>query len=185
MALIRVNKLEAVERVISSAIRMTFAGEDAIAVHAVAAAAHRILQDFHRSRGETEIYLRLGDWIAPGHEARFWRYFNAAAEFLKPGAWDPAAVFDLDEDTNDFMTVFAARWYCKMGGVVTSEMRVFATWYVACNPGLLRPDAIPEARLTAQLETMSKALQSLSRSDRLRAGQMALVTVNRPASTVE
>ena len=185
MALLRVNKVEAAGRAIDGAIRMTFAGEDPVAIHAVAAAAHRILQDFHRGRGEIELYLRLGDWIAPGHEARFWRYFNAAAEFLKPGEWDPAAIFDLDEDTNDFMIVFASRWYHKMGAAASREMRVFATWYVACNPGILRPDAMPEAQLTAQMEAMSKALQALSRSDRLRAGQMALAAVNKPASAAE
>ncbi len=181
MALIRLNKVEAAGREIDAAIRLTFAGEDPVAVHAVAADAHRIIQDFHRAHGEVELYLRLGDWIAPGHEARFWRYFSASAEFLKQSAWDPAALFDLEEDTIDFMIVFAARWYHKMGASVTREMRVFATWYVACNPGILRPDAMPEAQITAQMETMSKALQALSRPDRLRAGQMALATVNKPA----
>lgn len=185
MALLRVNKVEAAGRAIDSAIRLTFAAEDPIAIHAVVATAHRILQDYHRGRGETELYLRLGDWIVPGHEARFWRYFNAAAEFLKPGEWDPAAVFDLDEDTNDFMIVFAARWYHKMGATVTREMRVFATWYVACNPGILRPDAMPEAQLTAQMEAMSKALMTLSRGDRLRAGQMALTTVAKSKASAE
>lgn len=179
MALIRVNKAVAAGRQIDSAIRMTFAGEDAVAVQAVTAATHRIIQDFYRSRGEIEAYLRLADWVAPGHEARFWRYFNAAAEFLKQGAWDPDAIFDLEEDTNDFMIVFAARWYHLLGLVVTREMRVFATWYVACNPGILRLDAMPEAAMTAQMEAMSKALQDLGRPDRLRAGKMALEAVKK------
>lgn len=181
MALIRLNRIEAAGRQIDSAIRMTFAAEDPVAIHAVAADTHRIIQDFYRARGDIESYLRLGDWIAPGHEARFWRYFNASAEFLKQAQWDPDAIFGLEVDTNDFMIVFASRWYHKMGVTVTREMRVFATWYVACNPGILRPDSMPEAKITAQLEAMSKALQSLERSDRLRAGQMALQTVNKPA----
>ena len=184
MALTRLNKLEAAGREIDTAIRLTFAGEDPVSIHAIAAEAHRIIQDYYRSRNEAALYLRLGDWIAPGHEARFWRYFNASAEFLKQGAWDPTALFDLDDDTNDFMIVFASRWYHKVGQTVSREMRVFATWYVACNPGILRPDAMPEAQLTAQMEKMSQALQALSREDRLRAGQMALAAVNKPANEV-
>jgi hypothetical protein len=179
MALTRVKKAEAAGREIDAAIRMTFAGEDAIAVHAVTTAIHRTIQESYRSRGEIESYLRLGDWIMPGHEARFWRYFTAAAEFLKPGEWDPDQIYDLEEDTNDFMIVFAARWYHQLGLVVTREMRVFATWYVACNPGILKLDAMPEAAMTAQMEAMSKTLQELSRADRLRAGQMALNTVKK------
>lgn len=182
MTLIRLNRLDAAGRLTDSAIRMTFDGADSVAVHAVVADAHRIIQDFYRSRGDVESYLRLGDWIAPGHEARFWRYFNASAEFLKQGAWDPQAIFDLEEDTNDFMIVFAARWYQKMGLEATRAMRVFATWYVACNPGILRPDAMPEAKITAQLDAMSKALQDLERTDRLRAGQMALQSVSKSAN---
>ncbi len=179
MALIRVKKAEAAGRQIDSAIRMTFAGEDTVAIHAVATGIHRLIQDFYKSRGEIEAYLRLADWIVPAHTARFWRHFTAAAEFLKPGEWDPEAVFDLEEDANDFMIVFAARWYHQLGLAVTREMRVFATWYVACNPGILTLDALPEAAMTAQMEAMSKALQTLSRADRLRAGQMALGAVKK------
>ncbi len=174
MALIRANKLEALQRLTEAAIRMTLAGEDAVAIHAVAGDAHRIMQDFYRSRGDVDGYLRLGDWIAPGHTARFWRHFNAAAEFLRPGEWNPEAVFELEEDTNDFMIVFASRWYHLHGYPATRDMRIFATWYVACNPGILRPDALPEAAITAKMEAMSEALRALARPDRLRAGRMAL-----------
>lgn len=174
MALIRVNQIEAVQRHTEAAIRMTFGGEDAIAVHAVAADAHRIMQDFYRGRGGTESYLRLGDWIAPGHTARFWRHFNAASEFLRSGEWNPDTVFELEEDANDFMIVFAARWYQMQGLGATRDMRIFATWYIACNPGILRADAMPEAALSEKMATMSAALRPLGRADRLRAGQMAL-----------
>ena len=179
MTLIRVKKVEAASRQIDTAIRMTFAAEDPVAIQAVNGGIHRIIQDYYRSRGDIEAYLRLADWIAPGNEARFWRYFNAAAEFLKPGDWDPEAVFDLEEDTNDFMIVFAARWYHRLGLAVTREMRVFATWYVACNPGILKLDAMPEAAVNEQMEAMSRALQELSRADRLRAGKMALDSVKK------
>jgi len=179
MPLIEVNKLEAAGRQIDAAIRMTFGGEDAAAIHAVVIAVHRIIQESYRSRNEIEAYLRLGDWITPGHEARFWRYFTAAAEFLKPGDWDPQVLYELDDDTNDFMIVFAARWFHTQGFAATPEMRVFATWYVACNPGILQLDALPEAGMSAQMEAMSAALQELGRSDRLRAGQMALQAVKK------
>jgi len=182
MSLIRLNRLDAAGRLTDSAIRMTFDGADPVAIHAVIAEAHRIIHDFYRTRGDIESYLRLGDWIGPGHAARFWRYINASADFLKQSTWDSDALFDLEEDTNDFMIVYAARWYQKMGFEATRAMRVFATWYVACNPGILRADAMPEAKITAQLESMSKALQGLERTDRLRAGQMALQSVSKAAS---
>jgi hypothetical protein len=41
---------------------------------------------------------------------------------------------------------------------------------------------MPEAKITAQLDAMSKALQDLERTDRLRAGQMALQSVSKSAN---
>ena len=183
MALIQVNTDDALRRQIDTAVRMTFGGEDPVAIQAIVGAAHRIIQDYYRSRDEIESYLRLGDWIAPAHAARFWRYLTASAEFLKQPEWDAEALFDLEEDANDFMIVFASRWYHNLGQTVTREMRIFATWYVACNPGILRPDAMPEATITVQMEAMSKALQELSRADRLRAGQMAIEAVKEKAAS--
>jgi hypothetical protein len=174
MALVEISKIDALERLVDAAIRLTFAGGDAVAIHAVIGGAHRIIQEFHQRPGEIETYLRLGDWIAPAHTARFWRYLDASATFLKPGAWDPEASFALEEDANDFMIVFAARWFQRHGHATTRAMRIFATWYVACNPGILRPEAMPEAAITAQMTAMSEALKGFERADRLRAGAMAL-----------
>jgi hypothetical protein len=174
MALVEINKIEAVKRLVDAAVRLTFAGDDVVAIHAVIGGAHRIIREFHTQPGEIESYLRLGDWIAPAHTARFWRYLDASAAFLKPGAWDPEAVFALEDDANDFMIVFAARWFQSHGHETTRAMRIFATWYVACNPGILRPEAIPEAAITAQMTAMSEALKGFERADRLRAGAMAL-----------
>lgn len=179
MALIETDKIDAVKRLVDAAIRLTFAGFDAVAIHAVIGGAHRIIQEFHRQPGEVETYLRLGDWVAPAHTARFWRYLDAAAAFLGPG--EPEAVFALEEDANDFMIVFAARWLQSHGHETTRAMRIFATWYVACNPGILRPEVMPEAAVTAQMTAMSEALKGFERADRLRAGAMALDQT--PAST--
>jgi hypothetical protein len=54
----------------NAAIRMTFDGEDPVAIHSVVAAGHRIIRIFVK-RGDVESYLRFTDWIAPGHEQEF------------------------------------------------------------------------------------------------------------------
>ena len=50
-ATIFINKLEAARRQLDTAIRMTFANEDALAIHTLAAAAHGIVRDILRKRG--------------------------------------------------------------------------------------------------------------------------------------
>jgi hypothetical protein len=68
MVKIRINKMDAARRQINAAIRMTFDGEDPVAIHSVIAAGHRIIRDICEQRGDIESYLRFTDWIAPGHE---------------------------------------------------------------------------------------------------------------------
>jgi hypothetical protein len=68
MAKIRINKIDAARRQLDAAIRMTFGGEDPVAIHSVVAAGHRIIRDICEQRGDIESYLRFTDWIREGHE---------------------------------------------------------------------------------------------------------------------
>jgi hypothetical protein len=49
-----INKLEAARRQLDAAIRMTFANEDDLAIHTVAAAAYRIVRDLLDKRGRSD-----------------------------------------------------------------------------------------------------------------------------------
>ena len=64
-AVIYVNKLEAARRQLDAAIRMTFANEDELAIHTVAAAAYRILRDLleKRGRNDHEELIRAGIYV--------------------------------------------------------------------------------------------------------------------------
>jgi hypothetical protein len=57
-----INKIEAARRQLDAAIRMTFANEDELAIHTVAAAAYRILRDILHNRGQHDLeeLLRAG-----------------------------------------------------------------------------------------------------------------------------
>lgn len=66
-----INKLEAARRQLDAAIRMTFTGEDELAIHTVAAAAYRILRDLLDKRGRhdleelyrTGLYVKACDFV--------------------------------------------------------------------------------------------------------------------------
>jgi hypothetical protein len=68
MSKMRINKIDAARRQIDAAIRMTFGAEDAVAIHSLVSAAHRIIRDICDKRRDIESYLQFTDWIAPGHE---------------------------------------------------------------------------------------------------------------------
>lgn len=177
MAKIRINKLEAARRQINAAIRMTFDGEDPVAIHSVAAAGHRIIRDICEKRGDVQSYLRFTDWIAPGYEKEFWRQMNASANFLKHADEDADHIHQMDDELSDFMIVFAAKWYGDLGYSRSYEMNVFAFWWALQHPASLKPQILAElekAGLGAQMEAMKKAMAHLDRADMLRFGQLSL-----------
>jgi hypothetical protein len=131
---IRVNKADAACRQISAAIRMSFAPEDPIAVHCVAAAGFQIVRDLCDVRSDILSYERMRDWIKPGHEAAFWRAINRTGSFLKHADRDPHAIHEMEEGETDFAVIFASKLYHDLGFRPSQEMNVFATWFALCNP---------------------------------------------------
>jgi hypothetical protein len=57
--ILHITKLAAAQRQLDAAIRMTFAGEDALAIHTVAAAAFRLLRDLKEKRGHKKLLAEL------------------------------------------------------------------------------------------------------------------------------
>jgi hypothetical protein len=182
MASIRLNKIEAARRQTDAAIRMTFASEDPIAIHTVASAGHRIIRDICEQRGDIESYKRVTDWIVPGRETEFWRYYNATANFLKHADRDAGDVHDLDDEAADFMLILSAKWYRDLGHQPTTEMNAFAMWWTLQNPDLLKPDILAvfdSAGLRPQIETLRRSGHALTRVDWLKGGQMLLESTRR------
>ncbi len=176
MSKVRVNKMDVARRQLDAAIRMTFGGEDPVAVHSVAAAGHRIIRDICESRGDIEGYRRFTDWIAPGHEGEFWQAINRSANFFKHADKDANTIHEMDAEETDFLIVLASKWYGDLGYTHSFEMRCFAGWFAMCHPKTFTPAAraAMEGVFAAQFDTMSKALRQLPRKDRLRGGQISL-----------
>jgi hypothetical protein len=173
---IRVNKMDVARRQLDAAIRMTFAGEDPVAVHTVAAAGHRIIRDICESRGDIAGYQHFTDWIASGHEGEFWQAINRSANFFKHADKDANTIHEMNEDETDFLIVLASKWYGDLGFTQSLEMRCFAGWFAMCHPKSFTPAARAAMKgvIEAQFDTMSNALRQLPRRDRLRAGQISL-----------
>lgn len=177
VAKIRINKIDAARRQIDAAIRMTFAGEDPIAVHSVIAAGHRIIKDICEKRGDIESFLRFTDWIAEGYEKQFWSAMNRSANFIKHADTDADAIHEFDEEEADFMIVFASKWYGDLGHSRSREMNTFATWWAIQHPLGITPayvEVIKKAGLLSEFETMQREIVHLTRKDRLRIGKLFL-----------
>jgi hypothetical protein len=182
MSKITINKMDAARRQIDAAIRMTFANEDPVAVLTVISAANRIVRDLCEKRGEIESYLSFTDWIKPGYEKQFWKAFNASANFIKHADDDPDAIFELNDEASDFLIVFTAKWYRDLGSATSLEMNTFATWWATQHDDVVKPEMIryfEQSGVGLAFNELKRAIATLDREHRLKAGQMFLTNAAR------
>ena len=147
MGTLRVNKLDAARRQIDAAVRMTFASEDPVAIHSVAAAGNRILRDLCAKRDNVESYLRFTDWIVPEHAGKFWRQFNAPA------------------------------WYRDLGNLYSDEMIVFGWWWALQHSDALKPEVLSAFEGVNQAADVTSALRQMqggTRATKLKIGEFVL-----------
>jgi hypothetical protein len=177
MATITLTKIDAAQRQLASAIRLTFMGEDPVAIHGLVASAHRIIRDICAQRGDVESYLQFTDWIKPGREGEFWRVHNASANFLKHAEKDAGQTHDLDVESADFMIMMATKWFKDLGNAISPEMSVFVNWWALCHPELMTDTVMSRFKTAAIAEQFAKIelkLRGASRADKVRAGKVLL-----------
>jgi hypothetical protein len=58
------------------------------------------------------------------------------ANFIKYADKDSDAIHEMNDETSDFMIVFASKWYRDLGNSTSAEMNVFATWWALQHPGV-------------------------------------------------
>jgi hypothetical protein len=180
MAEIRIDKISAARRQIDAAIRMTFGGEDPVAIHSVIAAANQIVRDLCARHGRIETYKNhFGSLVTPGHEKEFFKVWNASANFLKHADEDPDAFHDLSVKETDLFIVVTAAWYAELGNPSSPEMKVFSAWWWTQNPRVFKPDALAKLGLTTgQVFVTAAKSNNLPREQRLALG-LAVLQKNR------
>jgi hypothetical protein len=168
----KITKLEAARRQLDAAIRMLFAGEDPLAIHALAMAAFRLLRDLSEKQG-SDFHETIRRCFRPGMEREAWRALQGPANFLKHADHDPEAeLSDINEELNDLIILLACCYYTDLGGRPTPEMTALTAWAFALNLQLLRED-VP-ASIKRTIPSMSAFLVGKTRPEQLSIGRDAL-----------
>jgi hypothetical protein len=177
MGAISISKFDAARRQLDAAVRMTFAGEDPVAIHSIAAAGNRIVRDLSAKRGDIESYLRFTDWIVPEHAGEFWRKFNASYNFIKHASTDADDVCQINEEMNDFLILTGAKWYRDLGNSYSDEMIVFGWWWALQHPDSLKPGVFSAFHGVNKASDLTWALTQMqhgTRATKLKVGEHAL-----------
>ena len=153
MVEVHVTKAGAAQRQIDAAIRMLFSGEDPLAVHTVAAAAHGIVADLAEHRGPLDdddysaalraVFEQLTgktppvDVIRrelPNFRKQMRRIRNRPANFLKHADQDAEKSLDPNSLETDDLLLGVCTLYKRLKLDITPEMYAFATWHLAVHP---------------------------------------------------
>ena len=188
MASVEITKPTAAQRQIDAAIRILFSGEDILAVHTVAAAAHRIVLDLTEKRsgtrgqgpyaeplreGLTTLYQeQLGisppnaaiQRVLPQFEKLFQEHLNRPANFLKHADRDTGESLDQDSLQTDLLLLISCIAYEGLGLNSTPEMEAFCRWHLGVYPH----------EATDPIKTGAGYVHDLSRPHQLEAGDFLL-----------
>lgn len=136
MARISLNKFEAAERQLLTAIRMFFAGEDAVSTHTLSEAASQILYDIRKDFGAQSI-LRDNSLVREDKK-KVWRdLLVESRNFFKHADRDKDARHDFDDSYNHFSLLESALLYAQMKGRHAPETLVFTCWFSIQYPDVV------------------------------------------------
>lgn len=169
----RVNKLQAAEIQLNTAIEMLFLRMHPVPVHTVAAASFRVLRDLAMKEKNPPRSLDFKTKIKPGKEGEFWKGLNFAANFFKHADKDADGTYEFSPEANDLLIFWAISVFRELtGGKFSDEMKTFLGWFM-----LQWPDLMIEGPMREFLEAGAKSirLDALPRNLRLQAGHQAVV----------
>ena len=143
----KISKLDAARRQLETAINLFFRDADAVAIHSLAFAAHRVLVDICRTTGKDSILK--GDWILEklGKDKRseWLGMINEAANFLRHAEDDPSEFLNFDPSSNDIFLLDSVEMYMQLASEAPSLLAAFRCWFLMKYPDLLSDEVRQKA----------------------------------------
>lgn len=163
---LQVSKLDAARRQTDTAISLYFNERDPVSIHALTAAAYRILQDLSRQRGEAPMFMKeeMLEHVRDEFRAEFRAKLNEAENFFKHADRDPDALLLFNPGLSELMLYECCIRYWQMTGETTPHMHAYKAWFMLKKPRffILPPQAqafVSSARLEFASCTRQQFLQ--------------------------
>jgi hypothetical protein len=133
MATIHIDKREAAERQIDTAVALFFEAGDVVSVHTLAAAGGRLVRQLLGDAVSAEPPLFA--YVPYKKQAQVAGLLDATHRFFDYG--DADALLDgVREEINELMLLQACQWHALTGHTPTAAMEAFVAWFVLMYPDL-------------------------------------------------
>jgi hypothetical protein len=126
---ITLNKIDAADRQLRTAIRLFFAEGDAVAIHTLAAAVSEVTADLMEKKFGQSI-IRSGAFIREDRRKEVFKTIAAAENFFKHANRDPGATIDFNPETTEFFLFASISELQALTGQVSKEAQVFQMWFL-------------------------------------------------------
>lgn len=144
MATIKVSKLDAARRQLDGAIQLWFHEGDVVAIHALACAAHQVIQDIAEQKGARAYHLDdlIKQVVEPQHQDEARQNLRKPMMFIKHADRDPHAVLELDSAISDFFIMLAICCLRDIGESVSDIQRAFVIYNDIHATGWFKEDSL-------------------------------------------
>ena len=154
---IKISKLEAAKRQLSTAISLWLRSDDPVSIHTLTTAALRILYDLGKKQGlAATLYDLPGVYEYKKRELR--QLFNRPENFFKHADEDPTDVLDFNPDSTEMYMLDAVCLYEKLSGQLHLIFSCFKAWMFINNP-----DAIDDKAAADEIKARGISAQGMSR----------------------
>ena len=133
-----ISKLDAAKRQLETAIRLYFSNGDPVSIHTLTAAAHNIIRDVTKRRGNELMLVKdqLLEYLKPDFRKIFKEKLNEAENFFKHADRDHEATLNFNPDRSEFLIIDACSQYCKLTGEDPPLFQIYRGWFMANNQDL-------------------------------------------------
>ncbi|XVJ96776.1 hypothetical protein NLY09_14320 (plasmid) [Burkholderia vietnamiensis] len=170
----RVTKIDAARRQLTTAIRLFFDGGDRVSVYSLASNAWEVVDVLCTSAGVESFSKQARENLPAGHTLKY--YINEPCRnFFKHAEQDPNpdSSVELREDNVAAILFMAVEDYIRLrqGGPI--EAQVFQAWFIAVFPEKITDEPVAQSKLeSARLAFPDIA--TLATSDRIEMGRRVL-----------
>jgi hypothetical protein len=174
---IRATPLEAARRQLDAAIRLLFAGEDALAVHTLAFASYKLLSDIAKSGECSPTLAMLQEDAALAEGKAFWNCLNELANELKHGDREPKAMLrGVPEEFNEALLLVGCFFLRELDRLASPETQALWLWHHALF--FIDIDDTPPA-CARWLATYHAQLHAQTRQERIEIGSALLAELRK------
>ena len=177
---IRVSKLDGARRQLDGAIQLWFSDGDPVAIHTLVCAAHQIIEDLNKKRGDISVHLEeiARKTFGPESLEDVLRQIKGPMTFFKHANRDPDNILEFNPDLSELFILLAIKGIALLGERMSGFQFAALFWTMIHNPRLVQKDGPDRLKDLFNVQQI-RQLRLVKKCDFLKECSLALIHARR------